>query len=69
MITYCCTEDCDKRMKCKRYTVYTTLNPANKLRKSIVNLDRVCPQKNYSLFISLPVEKKIKIYCIMGRSA
>lgn len=68
MITYCCTEDCDKRMKCKRYAVYTTLNPTNKLQKSIINLDKVCPPKNYSLFIPLPV-KKIKIYCIMGRSA
>lgn len=69
MITYCCTDKCDKRMSCKRYAVYASLSSTAKLQKSIIDLSRICPQNNYSLFISLPIEQKIKIYCIMGRSA
>lgn len=69
MITYCCTDKCDKRMSCKRYAVYTSLSSTAKLQKSIIDLSRICPQNKYSLFIPLPIEQKIKIYCIMGRSA
>lgn len=56
-------------MSCKRYAVYTSLSYTARLQKSIIDLSRICPQNNYSLFISLPVESKIRIYCIMGRSA
>lgn len=58
MITYCPSISCEKKMECKRHVIYESLSEDKREIKSIINLDRICPENNYSLFIQIDIEDK-----------
>lgn len=45
-------------MECKRHVIYESLSEDKREIKSIINLDRICPENNYSLFIQIDIEDK-----------
>ena len=53
MITYCPSQNCEKRTECKRHVVYESLSEERRKTKSIINLERICPENNHSLFIQI----------------
>ena len=56
MITYCPSQICEKKMQCKRHIALQVFSEETKKVKSIINLDRVCPMNNYSLFIQADIQ-------------